>query len=75
MHAETVDQLVSLCWKQVLLGYLETGKRTTTKVYALLAVSYLRTELQLRITWYFAGLTRDEYDSEERRRVRNKKCS
>ena len=48
-----------------MLGYLETGKRTTTKVYALLAVSYLRTELQLRITWYFAGLTRDEYDSEK----------
>ena len=37
------------------------------------AVPYVRTELQLRFAWCMMGLTRKEYDSEERKRSKEEK--
>ena len=68
MQAETIAQLVSLPWKAVVLRYFEEEMRTTPKIHALIAVPYVRTELQLRFAWCMIGLTRGEYDSEERKR-------
>ena len=65
MQAETIEQLVSLPWKAVVLRYFEEEMRTTPKIHALIAVPYVRTELQLRFAWCMIGLTRGEYDSEE----------
>ena len=47
--------------------------RTTPKIHALIAVPYVRTELQLRFAWCMIGLTRCEYVSEERRRSKEEK--
>ena len=47
--------------------------RTTPKIPALIAVLYVRTELQLRFAWCMIGLTRGEYDSEERKRSKEDK--
>ena len=47
--------------------------RTTLKIHALIAVPYVRTELQLRFVWCMIGLTRDEYDSEKRKRSKEEK--
>ena len=41
--------------------------RTTPGIHALIAVPYARTELQLKFAWCMIGLTREEYDSEERK--------
>ena len=68
MHAETIEQLVSLPWRAVLLRFFEEEMRTTPKIHALIAVPYVRTELHLRFAWCIIGLTRGEYDSEERKR-------
>ena len=68
MQAETIEQLVSLPWKAVVLRYFEEEMRTTRRIHALMAVPYVRTELQLRFGWCMMGLTRGEYDSEERKR-------
>ena len=68
MHAETIEQLVSLQWRAVLLRYFEEVMRTTPKKHALIAITYVRTELQLKLAWCMIGLTRGEYDSEERKR-------
>ena len=68
MHAETIEQLVSLPWRTVVLGYFEEETRTTPKIHAVIAIPYVRTELQLRFGWCRTGLTRGEYDSEERKR-------
>ena len=62
MQAEMIEQLVSLPWKAVVLRYFEEELRTTSKIHALMAVSYVRTELQLRFAWCMIGLTREEYD-------------
>ena len=43
MHAETIDQLVSLPWRAVV--FFEEEIRTTTKIHALLTIPYVRTEL------------------------------
>ena len=67
MHAETIEQLVSLPWRAVVLRYFEEEMRTTPKIHALIAIPYVRTELQLRFAWCMIGLTRGEYDSEERK--------
>ena len=67
MQAEPIEQLVSLSWKAVVLPYFEEEMRTTPKIHALIAVSYVRTELQLRFAWCMIGLTRGESDSEERK--------
>ena len=73
MQAETIEQLVSLPWKAVVLRYFEEEMRTTPKIHALIAVPYVRTELQLRFAWCMIGLTRGEYDSEERKRSKEDK--
>ena len=73
MQAETIDQLVSLPWKAVVLKYFEEEMRTAPRIHALMAVPYVRTELQLRFAWCMMGLTRGEYDSEERKRSKEEK--
>ena len=73
MQAETIEQLVSLPWKAVVLRYFEEEMRTTPRIHALIAVPYVRTELQLRFAWCMVGLTREEYDSEERKRSKEEK--
>ena len=73
MQAETIEQLVSFPWKAVVLRYFEKEMRTTPRIHALIAVPYLRTELQLRFAWCMIGLTREEYDSEERKRSKEEK--
>ena len=73
MQAETIEQLVSLPWKAVVSRYFEEEMRTTPKIHALIAVPYVRTELQLRFACCMIGLTRGEYDSEERKRSKEDK--
>ena len=73
MQAETIEQLVSLPWKAVVLRYFEAEMRTTPRIHALMAVPYVRTELQLRFAWCVMGLTRGEYASEERKRSKEEK--
>ena len=73
MQAETIEQLVSLTWKAVVLRYFEEELRTTPRIHALMAVPYVRTELQLRFAWCMMGLTRGEYDSEERKKSKEEK--
>ena len=73
MHAETIEQLVSLLWRAVVLRYFEEEMRTTPKIHALIAITYVRIELQLRFAWCMIGLTRGEYDSEERKRSKGEK--
>ena len=75
IQAETMEQLVSLPWKAVVLRYFEEEMSTTPRVHALVAVPYVRTELQLRFAWCMMGLTREEYDSEERKRSKEEKVS
>ena len=60
MHSGTIEQLVSLPWRAVVLRYFEEEMRTTPKIHALIAVPYVRTELQLRFAWCINGLTRGE---------------
>ena len=48
IQAETMEQLVSLPWKAVVLRYFEEEMRTAPRIHALIAVPYVRTELQLR---------------------------
>ena len=72
-HAETIEQLVSLPWIAVVLRYFEDEMGTTPKIHALIAIPYLRTELQLRFAWCMIGLTRGEYDSKERKRSKGEK--
>ena len=67
IQAETMEQLVSLPWKAVMLRYFEEKMRTAPRIHALMTIPYVRTELQLRFAWCMMGLTREEYDSEERR--------
>ena len=45
MHAETIEQFLSLPWRAVVLWYFEEEMRTTTKIHALIAIAYVRTEL------------------------------
>ena len=73
VEAETIEQLVSLPWKAVVLRYFEEEMRTTPRIHALVAVPYVRTELQLRLAWCMMGLTREEYDSEERKSSKEEK--
>ena len=75
MHVETIEQLRSLSWRAVLLRYFEKEMRTMSKIHALIAIPYLRTELQLRFAWCMIGLTRGENDSGERKDRKRRKCS
>ena len=59
IHAETMEQLVSLPWKAVVLRHFEEEMRTAPRIHALMAVPYVRTELQLRFAWCMMGLTRE----------------
>ena len=47
MHAETLEQFVSLPWIAVVLQNFEDEMRITPKIHALIAIPYVRTELQL----------------------------
>ena len=60
MQAETIEQLVSLPWKAVVLRCFEEKMRTTPKIHALITVPYVRFELLLRFAWCMIGLTRGE---------------
>ena len=73
MQAETIEQLVSLPWKAMVLKYFEEEMRTAPRIHALMAVPYVKTELQLRFAWCMMGLTRREYDSEEGKRSKEEK--
>ena len=73
MRAEMIEQLVSPPWRAVVLRYFEEEMRTTPKIHALIAIPYVRTELQLRFAWCMSGSTRGEYDSEERKRSKGEK--
>ena len=73
MHAETIEQLVSLPWRAVVLRYFEEEMRTIPKIHALIAIPYVRIKLQMRFAWCMTGLTRWEYDSEERKRSKGEK--
>ena len=73
MQAETIEQLVSLPWKAMVLKYFEEEMRTAPRIQALMTVHYVRTELLLRFAWCMMGLTRGEYDSEERKRSKEEK--
>ena len=68
-----IEQLVSLPWRAVVLRYFEEEMRTTPKIHALIAETYVRTELQLRFAWFKIGITLGEYGSEERKRSKEEK--
>ena len=55
MHAETVEQLMRLVWRAVVLRHFEEEMQATPKIHALIAIPYARTELQLRFAWYMTG--------------------
>ena len=73
IQAETMEQLVSLPWKAVVLQNFEEEMGTAPRIHALMAVPYVRTELKLRFAWCMMGLTCEEYDSEERKRSKEEK--
>ena len=59
-----------------MLQYFDEEMRTTPKIHVkihVIAIPYVRTELQLRFAWCLIGLTRGEYDSEERKRWKGEK--
>ena len=60
IHAEMIEQLVSLPWRAVVLRYFEEEMGTTPKIHALIVIPYVRAELQLRFAWCMIGLTREE---------------
>ena len=74
MHAKTVDHLVSLPWRAVIIRHFEKEMRTTPKLHALIAVPYVRTDLQLRFAWCTMGLTMGVYDSDKGRDRKKKVC-
>ena len=55
MHAETIEQLVSLPWRAVVLRYFEEEMRTMPKIHTLIAIAYVRkratTEARLVYDW------------------------
>ena len=73
MQVETIEKLLSLPWRAVVLRYFEEEMRTTPKIHALIAIPYVRTELQLRFALSITGLTRGVNDSEERKRSKGEK--
>ena len=75
MHAETIEQLVSLHWTAVVLRYFEKDMRTTPKIQALIAILYVRTELQLKYSWCMIGLTRGDMILKKEKDRREKRCS
>ena len=71
--AETIYQLVNLPRIAVVIRHFEEEMRTTPKIHALIAVPYVRTDLQLRFAWCMTGLTMEEYDSDEKKRSKEDK--
>ena len=53
--------------------HFEEEMRTTPKIHALIAKAYMRTELQLRYAWCMTGLTKEQYDWEEKKRSKEEK--
>ena len=49
IHTETLDQLVRQPWRAVLLRHFEKYMRYNPRVHAQIAITYVRTELQLRL--------------------------
>ena len=47
--------------------------RTSPKVHVLIAIPYTRTELQLRLALCMIGFTRADYDSEDRKILKEDK--
>ena len=64
---------MSLPWRAVVLRHLEEEMRTTPKKHALIAVPYVRYDLQHRFAWRMTGLTMEEYDSDERKRSKEER--
>ena len=64
---------MSLPRRAVILRQFEKEMRTTPKIHALIAIPYVRTDLQLRLAWCMTLLTMREYDSEERKRSKEEK--
>ena len=56
-----------------MLRHFEERMRTSPKVHALTAIPYTKTELQFRFAWCMIGLTRAEYDSEDRKILKEQK--
>ena len=56
-----------------MLRFFDEEMRTTPIIHALIAVPYVRTELQLRFAWCLIGLIRGEYDAEEKKRSKEEK--
>ena len=56
-----------------MLRHFEEEMRTTPNIHALIAITYVRTELQLRFAWCMTQLTMEDYDSEERKRSKEEK--
>ena len=48
MHAETIEQLMSLPWRAVVLRFFEEEMRTTPKIHALIAVTYVRRKEKIK---------------------------
>ena len=70
-YLETMMQGATL--KQKAYGTLVSTEMHAETIEQLLAVLYVRTELKLRFAWCTTGLTRGEYDSEERKRSKEEK--
>ena len=75
MHAETIEQLMSLPWRAVVLRYFEEEMRTTLKIHALIAIPYVGTELQLRFAWCMSGLARGNLIQKKEKDRRERRCS
>ena len=73
IYTEKIEQLGSLPWRAVVLRFFAEEMRTTPKIHALIAVPYVRTEVKLRFAWCMIGVTRGEYESEERKRSKGEK--
>ena len=61
-------------WRAVVLRHFEEEMQTVPKIHALIAIPYVRTELQLRRDCT-TGLTMEKYDSEERKKVEGREKS
>ena len=64
MHAEPIDQLVSLPWRAEVLRHFEAVIRITPKIQAPIAIGS---------PGFMTGLTQGDYDSEERERSNGEK--
>ena len=74
MHAETVDQLVSLPLRAVVLRQFEEEMRITPRIHALIAIPYVRTE-QLRFACCVTGLTMKSMTRRKRKDQKKRRCS